>query len=121
MKIYMAADAPSRTGLGTSELWSGEDRGLVACWERGREKAGEDPALAARAKDGELVSLPWRGGVEQELKGGTKYGTLRYLAMWQGLRGDALDIDTDAEPWIRCSRFGVEVTFTASAEKYGNA
>ncbi|KWT68983.1 hypothetical protein APY03_7015 [Variovorax sp. WDL1] len=41
--------------------------------------------------------------------------------MWQGLRGDPLEIDTSAEVTLVCSKFGVSVTFTADDSKYRNA
>lgn len=83
--------------------------------------AAEKSELAEAARDGELVPLPWKGGLEAAIKSKRKYGTMRYLAMWQGLRGDDLKIDTDIEREIECSRFKVTVTFTNDYEKYGNA
>lgn len=41
-----------------------------------------------------------------------KIGSLQYLAAWQGLRGENLEIDTDAEVTVTCSKTGVPVTFT---------
>ncbi len=35
-----------------------------------------------------------------------------YLAMWLGVRGDDLDIDTDRDVVLVCSKFGVRVRFT---------
>lgn len=104
----------------TEELWHGADYGLIACWERGFEKAREDPALAERAKNGELITLPWKGGISKKLKTKTKYGVFKYLAMWQGLRGEDLNIDTDGEHVVTCSKFGVPVIFTNDIEKYGD-
>lgn len=48
---------PKRKELSWEEKWKGLDNGLIACWERGRDKALEDPELAERAKNGELVIL----------------------------------------------------------------
>lgn len=118
MKLYRPISTPLRSGLSTEELWHGEDDGLIACWERGREVAIERAALAAQARDGVLVVLPWRGGLERKLAAGKKYGTHRYLAMWQGLRGDALDLDTEVEVHLSCSNFGTTVIFTSDWTKF---
>ena len=70
---------------------------------------------------GELPPLGWKGGVERKLKAREKIGTLMYLAQWQGLRGEDLDIDTEAEPQHVCTRTGMRVIFTGDYEKYKNA
>ena len=119
MKISRSIDSPKRETQDFSTLWDGEDQGLIACWERGREKALESPELAAQAKLGELVLLPWRGGVEKVIKTKNKYGSLRYVAMWQGMRGDDLDLDTEKEFQIICTRTGVPVTYTYDVSKFG--
>lgn len=121
MKIARHISEPLRQGMSTGELWANIDDGLIACWERGREKSIEDPELAINARDGQLVPLPWKGGIEKAIKSPTKIGTLRYLAMWQGLRGDSLDIETADEPKLRCSKFNVTVTFTNDPAKYADA
>ncbi len=38
-----------------------------------------------------------REGGQEDKKAGRKYGTVQYLAMWQGLRGEDLDIDLEGE------------------------
>ena len=48
-------------------------------------------------------------------------GTLFYLAQWQGVRGEELDIDPDLEHELVCSRTGVKAIFTGDMKKYGNA
>lgn len=117
VQIYRSIETPLRSSLSTQEAWFAEDDGLITCWERGRQMAKERPELAAAAADGELVSLPWKGGLEQAIKAKRKYGTLRYLAMWQGLRGESLDIDTERERELFCKRFGVTVTYTGDTAK----
>ena len=47
-----------------------------------------------------------------------KYGTLNYLAQWQGLRGDDLDIEPDQEYELTCSKTGMAVTFTADSSSW---
>ena len=75
----------------------------------------ESPELAARAEKGELMILVWKGGVQQKLKSGdAKPGTLYYLATWQGLRGEDLDISRDGERVIVCTRTDQAVAFTAA-------
>lgn len=68
---------------------------------------------AQTAKRGELIILPWRGGVDEAIKG-KKYGTYQYLAMWQGLREESLDIDTNSPVSITCSGTNMQVIFTAA-------
>lgn len=118
MKVSRAIETPKRIGLQYEQLWETEDQGLISSWERGREKASENPELRDRAIKGELIVLPWRGGVEKVIKTKNKYGSLRYLAMWQGLRGDDLEIDTTNEIQLVCSRTNVPVTFTYDVSKY---
>jgi len=108
-----------REGLETVERWHGADKGVIAAWERGRIFAQEVPSLAARARRGELVILPWKGGVERALKSGQKFGTKRYLAMWQGMRGDALDVDLVNDESLVCTATGVTIVFTSDLSKYG--
>ena len=122
MHIQRPINAKNRSGLTIEERWQGPDQGIIAAWERGRE-IGENPGrdteeLAARARRGELPILPWKGGVERALKGKQKYGTKRYLAMWQGLRGDDLDVDLSNESELTCKATGVTVVFTSDASKY---
>ena len=118
MKIRRSKNEPIRQGLSWEERWKGIDEGLIACWERGREKALEDSALAQSAKDGQLIVLPWKGGIEKQIKKKMKYGTLNYLAMWQGLRGDDLQIDTGTEPELTCTVTHMLVVFTKQSSKY---
>lgn len=121
MKIYRSVNEPARDGLSWDERWNGADHGLITCWETGRNKRREAPELAAQASAGQLVILPWKGGVEKAIKKKQKFGTLFYLAMWQGLRGEDLDIDLEAEPVLICSVTGMAVIFTGEHKKYAEA
>lgn len=116
--IRRSVGEPLRVGLSASEYWLAEDRGLIKCWELGRETAEKSPELAARARHGELPVLTWKGGVERELTNPVKFGTFRYLATWQGMRGDDLNIDTTVEIEITCSRTGMKVIYTPDRTKY---
>lgn len=118
MKTYRSIREPIREGLKWEERWSDEDRGLIACWERGREKSREDAALAAQAREGQLVILPWKGGVEKTIKKKQKFGSLHYLAMWQGLCGKDLDIDLTKEVVLTCTGTGMAVVFTSEVAKF---
>lgn len=95
-----------------AERWEGPDRGLICSWVRGIEKARETPTLREMALRGELPPLAWKGGSDKALKAAKRIGSFHYLAMWQGLRGDDLDIDTDAAFSLTCTRFQTVVTFT---------
>lgn len=98
-------------GESWEERWGGQDRGLICSWHRGIEKVREAPELCQQAMRGELPSLPWVGG-GKFIKAGKRVGSLHYLAMWQGLRGEDLNIDTTRGRIIRCSLTGMVVTFT---------
>jgi CubicO group peptidase (beta-lactamase class C family) len=113
-------DAPLRTGLTRTQLWEAADQGLIKCWEIGRQRAARFPNLAQQCRDGELPVLGWKGGVSRSLKKLEKYGSLKYLAQWQGLRGEDLDIDLSEERSLTCSRTKMRVTFTPDRTKYFN-
>lgn len=109
---------PARESLSYADRWEGEDKGLITSWEVGRELGKKDPSLAVRAKNGELPVLGLKGGIGNIPKKKEKYGCLNYLAQWQGLRGDDLDIDLSDEPEHVCSRTGVKVIFTNDLTKF---
>ncbi len=111
-----ASNPPDLESATTAERWFGEDRGIIVSWVVGLSLANKRPELAEAARRGELPVLPWKGGVDSPIKG-KKYGALFYLAMWQGLRGDDLDIDVSQEVDITCSRTGVAVRFTGDSQK----
>jgi len=115
--VSRSLNEPQRKGLSWDELWRGPDKGLIACWEIGIEMSQKKPDLAKSAKGGELPVLPWKGGVEKKLEN-EKYGSLNYLAQWQGLRGEDLYIDLSEEIEIECKRTGVKVVFTADINKF---
>jgi hypothetical protein len=46
-----------------------------------------------------------------------KFGSLQYLATWQGLRQLDLHVELENEVAITCSRTGVVVTFTPDLKK----
>lgn len=109
-----------RSGLTREELWDGQDKGLIKCWEIGRDRAARFPELAQRCLAGELPVLGWKGGVSRSLKKTAKFGCLKYLAQWQGLRGEDLDIDLTRERTLTCSSTNMIVTFTPDRTQYLN-
>lgn len=115
--IHLPISEPIRTGLNWNTTWQSSDRGLIKCWETGRLLALQDSELAERCKAGELPPLHWKGGVARALKKKDKFGALNYLAQWQGLRGDDLDIDPASEVTLSCSATGMAVTFTSDLSK----
>jgi hypothetical protein len=119
-RIHRPIDSPLRSGLNRSELWEAHDKGLIKCWEIGRQRAARFPELARRSLAGELPVLGWKGGVSRSLKKLEKYGSLKYLAQWHGLRGEDLDVDLDEERALTCSRTRMMVTFTPDRSKYFN-
>jgi hypothetical protein len=118
MKVHRSVTEPIRETGNWSARWEGTDQGLITCWERGREKANEAPDLAALAREGQLVELPWKGGVQKAIKKKEKYGTLFYLAMWQGLRNEDLNIDMDVETSLVCTATKMTVTYTGDSARY---
>ena len=112
-RVYRSVDQPIREGLSWTERWLGPDDGLIWCWERGRQERLEHPDLAARAEKGELVPRDWKGGVREKLKIERKRGSLQYLATWQGLRGEDLDIEVGGERTIVCIKTEQAVLFRA--------
>jgi hypothetical protein len=117
--IQCSSSAPhDLTGASWETLWQGEDVGLIVCWLRGIEKARQQPELAEVAKLGEFPLLAWKGGGEA-IKAGRRLGALQYLATWQGLRGEDLNIDSKAGATITCTRTGMVVTFTSDVVALG--
>ena len=111
-RIYRSIQEPIRKDPTAEEKWRGKDKGLILCWEEGRELAKTQPKLAKRALRGELPMLSWKGGVKRNPKKKKKTGSFCYLAQWQGLRGDDLDIVLSDKQTIKCSRTGVKVSYT---------
>jgi hypothetical protein len=118
-RLFRSIEEPVREGLSWDERWKSADEGLIACWENGRERATRNPELAERAKKGELPVTGWKGGIEKKTKIGEKYGTLFYLAEWQGLRGNDLEIDLLSEPTLTCTSTGMKIIYTGDVRKYG--
>jgi hypothetical protein len=77
--------------------------------------------VAKQASAGQLVVLPWKGGVEREIKLKQKYGSLRYFAMWLGLRGEDLNVDISQEVIRICSVSNMTVIFTNDITKFAEA
>lgn len=120
-RIYRRFTEPDRENLTWEEKWRQEDRGLIKNYEVGRALSKTDSDLAEKAKKGELPVLCYKGGVEKTLKKKEKIGALNYLAMWQALRGEDLDIDMENEVIIICAKTKVAVTFTMDLDKLKNS
>ncbi|MGO4801609.1 hypothetical protein ACEN2T_20225 [Pseudomonas sp. W22_MBD1_FP4] len=118
--LHHSFSEPDRQGLSYEQVWREHDQGLIKCWENGRSLARKDPDLAERCKAGALPILNWKGGVSRALKNMEKFGSLKYLVQWQGLRGDDLHIDLNAELSLTCSVTGMIVTFTPDLTKLAN-
>lgn len=116
--IFCSCQEPIRKEPSFDERWRGPDKGLITCWEVGREQSESEPALAERTKNGQLPILGWKGGCKEKIKIKEKFGTLNYLAQWQGLRGEDLNINLSEERVIICSLTKIKVTFTSDASKF---
>lgn len=119
-RIQVDANTPIRPTLSWSETWESADKGLIKCWEVGRELATKRPELVEATLKDQLPPLGWKGGVSRSLKKLEKFGSLKYLAQWQGLRGENLDIAPSEEVVKTCSRTQMIVTFTPDNTKYIN-
>ena len=115
--MYRSIAHPIRLDPSFDERWGNVDIGLITSWERGREKSVEEPKLAEQALAGQLMVLPWKGGVEKAIQKKLKYGVLNYLAMWQGLRGEDLNIDVEKELSLKCTATDMVVVFTSDLAK----
>ena len=111
---------PARSRLSWHDTWQGPDSGLIKNWEIGRKLAIHNPDLASRTRAGELPPLNWKGGSDRTLVKREKFGSLRYLAQWQGLRGEDLSISLDSEVTIKCAKTQMIVTFTPDIRKILN-
>lgn len=115
-RVFRSINEPIRDGLSWEQKWKGADGGLIICWEVGRGVAAKDPEVAEKAKNGELPGdLGWKGGVDKKPKNKNapqKYGSLYYLAQWQGIRGVDLEIYPDEDAPVTCSKTDVTVIFT---------
>ena len=111
---------PARSRLSWHDTWQGPDSGLIKNWEGGRKFAIHNPDLASRTRAGELPPLNWKGGSDRTLVKREKFGSLRYLAQWQGLRGEDLSISLDSEVTIQCAKTQMIVTFTPDIRKILN-
>jgi hypothetical protein len=120
-RVFRSRKEPLRENPRFEERWDGTDKGLITSWECGRVFAKKDPALAERAKNGELPSTGLKGGGEKKLKAKVRYGCLNYLAQWQGLRGEDLDLDMDADAEMVCTKTGQRTIFTGDQSKYSEA
>lgn len=113
-RLYRSISEPIRKGLSWHERWDRDDKGLIACWENGRELGLKDSEKAEQAKRGELIRFGWTGGVSTKLKTNVFHGTLFYLAKWQGLRGEDLNIDIDGDTFLTCTKTGQVVKYNSS-------
>jgi hypothetical protein len=117
--IHRSIEEPIRENPSWEDQWTGPDKGLVTAWEAGRKLAEKEPEISERAKNGELPAADWKGGIGKKIKKKGQYGSPKYLAEWQGLRGENLDIDLAEEVALRCSKTGMTVIFTDDIYKYG--
>ena len=117
-RVFRSFSTPKRVNPSYSERWNGSDKGLITCWEVGRTKRETDLSLVKKVENNELPVLGWKGGVDKKLVNLNKFGSLNYLAQWQGVRGQDLDVSLSKELSLECSLTGMKVTFTPDTTKY---
>ena len=120
-RIYRNFSEPDRENLTWEETWRREDKGLIKNYEVGRALAKKEPQLAEKAKRGELPVLGYKGGVDKTLKKKEKIGALNYVAKWQALRGEDLNLNLEEEIVLTCTKTDMRVTFTMDLEKLKNS
>lgn len=120
MLITASRLSPPVLGDSWEARQEGEDEGLISAWLAGLDMRERDCNLSQAALRGELPVLPFKGGVEKKIKGG-KIGALKYIAMWQGLRGEDLCVTIGSRPVMKCAKTGVQVSFTDDVEELGKA
>lgn len=119
MKITIPITTELRTESSPDVLWRGEDSGLIQAWEIGRRQAKKRLSVTDRARLGELpASDLFQGGYDKRLAEAIQYGSLHYYCMWLGWRGQNLEIDTDHEYPMVCSKTRMGVVYTLSSDKY---
>jgi len=120
MHIARSVDESIRVNLSWQETWQADDGGLIKCWENGRcirdSQIEEKKAITQSVNDGELPVLEWIGGLAKALKG-KKYGSLEYLATLQGIKGESLQIDTETDVELTCTKTGTTVIYTNKKSK----
>jgi len=119
-EIKRSIETNIRTSPTFEERWRGQDQGMITAWEVGRKRAIENPELKNATLNNELPVLGYIGGYEKTLSIKFKYAPFHYLAEWQGLRGDDLDIDSirDEGKVIVCSKTNMKTIFTLDSNKY---
>ncbi len=117
-RVFRSISESIRVEPSYDERWNGDDIGLITCWEVGRKKRETEHDLVKKVESNELPVLGWKGGVDKTLQKKEKFGSLNYLAQWQGLRGEDLDISLSEEVTIQCSKTGMMITYTRDSSKY---
>lgn len=67
-RIQQDISTPLRPALSWSDTWESGDKGLIKCWEVGRELATKRPDLEQACLNNELPTLGWKGGLSRSLK-----------------------------------------------------
>ena len=117
-RVFRSISESIRINPSYDERWNGDDNGLITCWGVGRKKRESEHSLVQKVENNELPVLGWKGGVDKTLQKKEKFGSLNYLAQWQGLRCEDLDINLSEEVTMQCSKTGMMITYTPDSTKY---
>ncbi len=104
----------------------GAGKALEACHTSGKELRNSSPELASRAESGELPMLEFPGGISNKDPKPGRFGSLFYLAKWQGLRdapwhgliGKEKNLSTTQPVGIKCAASGKYTVFIRDATKF---
>ena len=115
--ISRSITTPIRQEISREERFFSFDRGLINAWEVGRRFRTRKTDMARKCENGEFPISIWSGGVDRTLIE-PKYGSLKYLAHWQGMRGEDLFINTSEEHTFQCTRTESVIVFTSDSSKF---
>lgn len=64
-----------------------------------------------------MIPLVWKGGVEKKFLKTTKYESMYYLAIWERLRGENLNINLDSEQSVASAATAIMIIVMPNIEK----
>lgn len=119
VKIVIPISESLRVDKTPFDLWRNDDHGLIHAWELGRRQGTKSSILAEKATRGELpASNLFRGGYEERLTAPFQYGSLHYYCLWMGWKGVDLEVYTEREYPLVCTKTHMGVVYTLDSYKY---
>lgn len=85
----------------------------------GNRKGPRRPLVGGESSCGRAAFDGLEGRHRKPIKAKTKIGSTFYLATWQGLRGESLDIELGRDVRMTCARTGITFTYTDDLKRLG--